>query len=57
VSEEQICQLGEDLQSIIRDTFFLKGLVEFCSEGKLIVTMDNREGGEEEVKEIRKIWT
>ena len=56
VTEEHISQLDEDLQSIIRGTdFFDKGLVKFCSEGKLIVAMDNMEGGIEEVKTIRKM--
>ena len=56
VSEEHISQFDEDLQSVIRGTdFFEKGLVKFCSEGKLIVAMDNMEGGVEEVKAIRKM--
>ena len=56
VSEEEIAQLDEDLQSIIRGTdFFEKGLVKFCSEGKLIVAMDNMKGGVEEVKIIREM--
>ena len=56
VTEEHISQLDEDLQSIIRGTdFFEKGLVEFCSEGKLIVAMDNMKGGVEEVKAIREM--
>ena len=56
VTEEHISQLDEDLQSIIRGTdFFEKGLVKFCSEGKLIVAMDNMKGGVEEVKAIREM--
>ena len=56
VTEEHISQLDEDLQSIIRGTdFFDKGLVEFCSAGKLIVAMDNMNGGVEEVKAIREM--
>ena len=56
VSEEKISQLDDDLQSIIRGTdFFQKRLVKFCSEGKLIVTMDNMEGGVEEVEAIKKM--
>ena len=55
VSEEHISQLDEELQSIIRGTdFFEKGIVQFCSEGKLIVTLDNMKGGEE-VKEFKRI--
>ena len=56
VTEERISQLDKELQSIIRGTdFFEKGLVKFCSEGKLIVAMDNMSGGVEEVKAIREI--
>ena len=56
VSEEHISQLDEELQSIIRGTdFFEKGIVQFCSEGKLIVTLDNMKGGEEEVMEFKRI--
>ena len=56
VTEEHINRLDEDLQSIIRGTdFFDKGLVQFCSEGKLIVAMDNMKGGVEEVKAIREM--
>ena len=56
VTEEEIAQLDEDLQSIIRGTdFFEKGLVQFSSEGKLIVAMDNMKGGVEEVKAIREM--
>ena len=56
VLEEHISQFDKDLQSIIRGTdFFEKGLVKFCSEGKLIVAMDNMNGGVEEVKAIREM--
>ena len=56
VLEEHISQLDKDLQSIIRGTdFFNKGLVKFCSEGKLIVAMNNRTGGVKEVKAIREM--
>ena len=56
VSEGQISQFDKDLQSIIRGTdFFDKGLVQFCSEGKLIVPMNNMDGGVEEVRAIKKM--
>ena len=56
VTETQISKIDSDLQSIIRDTdFFEKGIVQFCTEDKLIVSMDNMEGGVKEVKEVRKI--
>ena len=56
VSEEHIASFDKELQSIIRNTdFFEKNIVQFCSEGKLVVSMDNMGGGAEEVNEIRKL--
>ena len=56
VSEEYIATVDKELQSIIRNTdFFEKDIVQFCSEGKLVVLMDNMGGGAEEVNEIRKL--
>ena len=56
VTEEKIGQLDKDLQSIIKGTdFFEKDLVQFCSEDKLIVAMDNMDGGVEEVEAIKKM--
>ena len=56
VTEEQISQLDKDLQSIVRGTdFFEKGLVQFCSENKLVVAMNNMDGGVEEVEAIKKM--
>ena len=57
VTEEEISRLDSYLQSMIRGTdFFEKGIVQFSSEGKLIVAMDNMTGGVEEVNEVRKIF-
>ena len=56
VSEEYLASFDKELQSIIRNTdFFEKDIVQFCSEGKLVVSMDNMGGGAEEVNEIRKL--
>ena len=56
VSEEYIASFDKELQSVIRDTdFFEKEVVKFCSEGNLVVSMDNMGGGTEEVNEIRKL--
>ena len=56
VSAEYIASFDKELQSIIRDTdFFENDVVKFCSESKLVVSMDNMGGGAEEVNEIRKI--
>ena len=56
VSEEYIASFDKELQSVIRATYFFeKEIVQFCSEGKLVVSMDNMGGGAEEVNEIRKL--
>ena len=56
VSEEYIVSFDKELQSIIRNTdFFEKDIVQFCSEGNLVVSMDNMGGGAEEVNEIRNL--
>ena len=56
VSEEYIASFDKKLQSIIRNTdFFEKDIVQFCLEGKLVVSMDNMGGGVEEVNEIHKL--
>ena len=56
VSEEQIAQFDKELQSTIRGTdFFWKGLVQFSSPDKLIVAMNNMDGGVEEVETIKKM--
>ena len=56
VSEQHIVDFDKELQKIIRSTdFFEKGIVQFCSEGKLVVAMDNMKAGTEEIDEIRKV--
>ena len=56
VTEEEISQFDKDLQSIVESTdFFEKDLVQFCSEDKLIVAMNNMNGGVEEVEAIKKM--
>ena len=56
LTEEEISKFDSDLQSIIRGTdFFEKGIIQFSSEGKLIVAMDNMTGGIEEVNQVRNI--
>ena len=55
VTEEQISKIDSDLQSIIKDTdFFEKGIVQFYTENRLIVSIDNMEGGLEEIEEVHK---
>ena len=56
VSEDYIESFDKELQTIIRDTdFFEKNVVRFCSKDKLVISMDNMEGGAEEVNEVRKL--
>ena len=56
VSEEYIASFDEELQRIIKDTdFYQKNIIQFCSEGKLVVSMDNMGGGVNEVNEIRDL--
>ena len=56
VTEVQISELDKDLQSLVKNTdFFEKDLVQFCSEDKLIVAMNNMDGGVEEVEAMKKM--
>ena len=53
VSEDYIESFDKELQKIVRDTdFFEKNVVQFCSKDKLVISMDNMEGGAEEVNEV-----
>ena len=56
VSKEKIRELDKDLQSIVQSTdFYNDNLVQFYSQDKLIVTMNNMDGGIEEVEAIKKM--
>ncbi len=56
VSEEYVASFDQQLQHVIRDTdFFHKGVVQFFSEDKLVISMDNMKGGREEVVNIRQV--
>ncbi len=56
VSEEYVASFDQQLQQVIRDTdFFHKGVVQFFSEDKLVISMDNMKGGREEVVNIRQV--
>ena len=55
VSEEQITAFDEKLQCSIRSTdFFSKDLVQFSSEHRMVLPIDNMNGGEDEIKKVRK---
>ena len=54
VSEERIKEMNKELQKIIKSTDFYD-IVEFFSKDELLVTMDNMDGGAEEVKIIQTL--
>ncbi len=56
VSEEDIATVDSQLQKVIRDTDpYKKGIVQFCSEGKLVVSLDNMGGGVEEIHHLHQL--
>ena len=56
VSEEDIAAVDSQLQKVIRDTeFYKKGIVQFCSEDKLVVSLDNMGGGVEEIQHLHQL--
>ena len=57
VSEEHITKFDAELQERIRATdFYREGLVQFASENRLILAIDNKSGGAEEVDTLRKFF-
>ena len=56
VSEEQINEFDEKLQRNIRPTdFFQENIVQFSSEERMVLPVDNMHGGSSEVDLVRKI--
>ena len=55
VSEEHIAKFDSDLQRIIRSTDFFKSTVRFCSENKLVMPMNNMNGGMQEIIDVKKL--
>ncbi len=56
VSDEYIDTVDKMLQEVIENTdFFRKGIVQFCSNDKLVVSLDNMGGGIEEVQELHQL--
>ena len=54
VSEEEIDKFDEKLQRTIRSTdFFRDDLVQFSSEGRMVLPVDNMTGGADEIREVR----
>ena len=57
VSEEHIEKFDAKLQERIRVTdFYKEGLVQFASDNRLILAIDNKSGGAEEVDTLRKFF-
>ena len=57
VSEEHIAEFDAELQGRIRATdFYRESLVQFSSENRLILAIDNKSGGAEEVDTLRKFF-
>ena len=56
VSEEQICEFDEKLQQNIRPTdFFKEDIVQFASEERMVLPVDNMHGGRDEIRNICKL--
>ncbi len=56
VSEEVIATVDAQLQKVIRDTnSYKKGIVQFCSKDKLVVSLDNMGGGVEEIDHLHQL--
>ncbi len=56
VSEEVIATVDSQLQKVIRDTdSYEQGIVQFCSEDKLVVSLDNMGGGAEEIHHLHQV--
>ena len=56
VSEEQIDEFDEKLQQSIRPTdFFKEDIVQFSSEERMVLPVDNMHGGSSEVDWVRKV--
>ena len=56
VSEEQIDEFDEKLQQCIRPTdFFKENIVQFTSEERMVLPVDNMHGGSSEVNQVRKV--
>ncbi len=56
VSEEDITKVDSQLQKVIKDTNFTDNdIVQFCSEDKLVVSLDNMGGGREEIDHLHQL--
>ena len=56
VSEQQIEKFDRKLQkSILSTDFYQKDLVQFSSEDRMVLPIDNMNGGKDEIKKVREI--
>ncbi len=56
VSEEVIATVDSQLQKVIQETdSYKKGIVQFCSKEKLVVSLDNMGGGVEEIDHLHQL--
>ena len=55
VSEQEIAEFDRKLQESIRSTdFYKEGLVQFSSEDRMVLPIDNMHGGKDEIRKVRK---
>ena len=56
VTDQHLEEFDSKLQKVIRSTdFFDKGLVKFGSEDRLVIPIDNMNGGLEEIENVKKV--
>ena len=55
VSEQEIAEFDKKLQESIRSTdFYKEGLVQFASEDRMVLPIDNMHGGKDEIGKVRR---
>ena len=55
VSEQEIEEFDEKLQNSIRSTdFFQDNLIQFSTQDRMVLPIDNMHGGEDEIKKVRQ---
>ena len=56
VSEEQIDEFDQKLQQCIRPTdFFKEDIIQFASEERMVLPVDNMHGGRDEIRSVHKL--
>ena len=55
VSKQEIAEFDRKLQESIRSTdFYKEGLVQFASEDRMVLPIDNMHGGKDEIEKVRR---